>query len=108
MAQLNACEEFVVVVAAVGVVVVVAAVGVVVGVVDGVDVADVAALHVAVDVVVAAAAAAVVVAAAVEDDGQYQGAEFDSYKVPTWRQLVVQSDQQDVLTEVEANLQLQA
>jgi hypothetical protein len=101
MAQLNACEEFVVAVAAVGVVVGVA-------VVDGADAADVAALHVAVDVVVAAAAAAVVVAAAVEDDGQYQGAEFDSYKVPTWRQLVVQSDQQDVLTEVEANLQLQA
>jgi hypothetical protein len=100
MAQLNACEEFVVAVAAVGVVVGVA-------VVDGADVADVAALHVAVDVVVAAAAA-VVAAAAVEDDGQYQGAEFDSYKVPTWRQLVVQSDQQDVLTEVEANLQLQA
>jgi hypothetical protein len=99
MAQLNACEEFVVAVAAVGVVVGVA-------VVDGADAADVAALHVAVDVVVAAAA--VVVAAAVEDDGQYQGAEFDSYKVPTWRQLVVQSDQQDVLTEVEANLQLQA
>ena len=69
-----------------------------VAVVNGVDATDVEALY------AAAAAAAVVV----EDDALYQGAEFDSYKVPTWRQLVVQSGQQDVLTEVEANLQLQA
>ena len=75
-----------------------------VAVVNGVDATDVEALYAAADVAVVAAAAAVVV----EDDALYQGAEFDSYKVPTWRQLVVQSGQQDVLTEVEANLQLQA
>jgi hypothetical protein len=74
-----------------------------VAVVNGVDATDVEALYAAADVAVVAAAAAVV-----EDDALYQGAEFDSYKVPTWRQLVVQSGQQDVLTEVEANLQLQA
>jgi hypothetical protein len=76
-----------------------------VAVVNGVDATDVEALYAAADVAVVAAAAAAVV---VEDDALYQGAEFDSYKVPTWRQLVVQSGQQDVLTEVEANLQLQA
>ena len=74
-----------------------------VDVVNGVDATDVEALYAAADVAVVAAAAAVV-----EDDALYPGAEFESYKVPTWRQLVVQSGQQDVLTEVEANLQLQA
>ena len=74
-----------------------------VDVVNGVDATDVEALYATADV-----AAAVVAAVVVEDDALYQGAEFDSYKVPTWRQLVVQSGQQDVLTEVEANLQLQA
>jgi len=66
MDQLNAFEEFVVVDVVVGV-----------AVVNGVDAADVVVLHAADD---EAAAAAVAV---VEDDGQYQGAEFDSYKLPT-------------------------
>ena len=87
--QPNACVEFVVVDA-------------VVGVVNEVDAADVASLYAAVGVAVA------VVVVAVEDDGQYLSAEFGSCKGPTWKQLVVQSDQQDGLKEVVVNLQPQA